>query len=271
MLISYSVKNFQSFLDTVSVDWSQNAHVPETDWVATSESGARVAKVMAVLGHNASGKTALLKSLVFLEWFISRSFNALPDAKIPVFPHFLTTDKTVEFEMVTEVDNQLWRYELRCNKERVLHEALYKKRERFSYVFVRDWDETKQQYKVKQQDFGFPSGKAEIACNQRQNASLISIAAQHGVPLAIDRVTRSLSSNIASTGRIHSSAEHVFSVAEIFANNVEYANWMINLLRSWDLGLSNIEFKEKFIEQENGSTIKKWIPLGIHHINKQNF
>ena len=35
--------------------------------------------------------------------------------------------------------------------ERVLREALYQKRDRFNYVFVRDWDDAAKAYTVKQQ------------------------------------------------------------------------------------------------------------------------
>jgi uncharacterized protein len=272
MLISHSVKNFQSFFERVSIDWSQNAHVPESDWVATSDSGERVAKVMAVLGHNASGKTALLKSLVFLDVFARTSFlDSAPDTKIPVTPHFLSSDKPVEFEIIMEVDKALWRYELHCNKERVLHEALYKKRERFGYVFIRDWDEAAQQYRIKQKDFGFPKGKAEVACNQRPNASLLSIAAQYGVPLAIEFVKSNLLSNIISLGRVNLSGQQVVHAAERFAKNQVIADWMKKLLCSWDLGLSDVELREKDIEQSDGSTKKTWLPFGVHNVDDKDY
>jgi hypothetical protein len=272
MLIHYSVKNFQSFFDTVNVDWSQNAHVPESDWLTTLGSGTRVAKVMSVLGHNASGKTALLKALVFLDWFRSSSFQDIPpDARIPVTPHFLNIDQPTEFEALVEVDGQLWRYELSCNRDRVLHEALYKKRERFGYVFIRDWDDGEKKYKVKQQDFGFSTSKAEIACNQRQNASLISIAAQHGIPLAVELAESAMFSNIISSGRVHLSVGEVFSAAEDFVNNADLSVWMKNLLRSWDLGLNDIEFKETSFEQKDGVTIKRWIPFGVHTIHEKKY
>lgn len=55
-----------------------------TDWMAESETGERVSKLMAVIGPNGSGKTTLLKPLVFMGWFISQSFQQPVDADIIV-------------------------------------------------------------------------------------------------------------------------------------------------------------------------------------------
>lgn len=272
VLISHSVSNFQSFLNKVEIDWSQNSHVPQSEWVAESASGVRIAKVMSTLGHNASGKTALLKSLVFLDWFICNSFRSLsPEDKIPVTPHFLNKNAPVEFEVLVDYHGQLLRYELKCNNDRVLHEALYKKKERFGYIFVREWNDKEGKYSVKQQDFGLSASKAENASNLRQNASLISIAAQHGVPFAVELAISSVRSNIVSSGRVHLSRDQIFGAAEDYSANELQADWMKKLLRSWDLGLSDIDIKEANIEGKNGEVIKKWIPFGVHHVNGSDY
>ena len=265
MLLSYRFRNFQSFKDWAEVDWSQNRKVPESQWLATTAGGERVAKVMAVLGHNASGKTALLKGLVFANWFISHSFAQMaPGDTIPVAPHFSAPEKPVEFEVVVEIDGDLWRYELACTKERVLREALYKRKERFGYVFVREWNAKKKTYDIKQQDFGFPVAEAVKASNQRPNASLISLAAQHGVPLAVRLASAFMQSNINALGRVHMSHDALVDAAALFAKHSMIKDKMTALLTSWDLGLSGIELREITTPQQDGSLIKQWFPFGVH-------
>ncbi len=267
MLIKHSVTNFQSFLDKVEVSWIQNNQVPESDWVARDNDGAKLSKVMAVLGHNASGKTALLKSMVFLHWFVCGSFLSLkPDEKIPLSPHFLAQDIPSEFEALFIYNGQILKYELKCNTDRVLYESLHRKKERFGYVFVREWEESTKTYTIKQKDFGMSGSRAEEACNLRQNASFISIAAQHGVPYAIELASINVRSNIVWNGKLNLSREHIYEAAEDYSQEKLQSDWMRNLLKSWDLGLNNIEINEINIQDNEGNAIKKWIPFGVHDV-----
>lgn len=272
MLVSYRFRNFQSFRDWTEVDWSQNLKVPGSDWLATGSSGERVAKVMAVLGHNASGKTALLKALVFVHWFISRSFaEASPQELIPVSPHFSSLNELVEFEVTVELDGTLWRYELACTPQRVVREALYKRKERFGYVFIRETKEGSSDYKVKQQDFGFSASKLEEICNQRQNASLIALAAQYGVPLAVNLASAFVLSNINALGRVHMSHEMLFEAAEQFAKQLHLKEKMSKLLCGWDLGLSDVKLREFSSTTPDGLTTKRWMPHGVHRVSSKDF
>lgn len=272
MLVNYRFRNFQSFRDWTEVDWSQNLKVPGSDWLAEGSGDQRLAKVMAVLGHNASGKTALLKALMFVHWFIGRSFGevAPPDA-IPVSPHFSSQEKPVEFEMTFEFEGALWRYELACTPKRVIREALYKRKERFGYVFIRETKEGSSYYKVKQQDFGFSASKLEEICNLRQNASLISLAAQYGVPLATELAAAFVLSNINALGRMHMSHDLLLDAAEYFADQLHLKEKMSKLLCSWDLGLSDVLLLESSFTNPDGSTTKKWLPHGVHRVSSKDF
>lgn len=264
MLHSYAFSNFQSFRDRVEVDLTLNNKVTMTEWMAHAETGGRVSKLMAVIGPNGSGKTALLKPLAFLAWFVSESFKQPPDAVIPFTPHFAAGNEPTEFECVVDFDGKLWRYVLRCTPERVLHEALYLKRDRFGYVFVRDWDAEAKSYVVKQQDFGLA---AQEARKVRANVSLISWAAQFGVPLAMRMAAPYVVTNVNVLGRMPMGEQAVLGAAQHFFGHADQRKRMDTLLSSWDLGLSGVDLQELAVpnpQQPEQPPQKVLVPMGVH-------
>lgn len=263
MLHRYTFSNFQSFLAPVEVSLVLNGKVPPSDWEARSPSDQRLTTVMGVVGPNGAGKTAMLKPLVFAAWFINSSFQAKPDAPLPISPHFASTDDPTEFECeVDGEDGRRWRYVLRATRERVLHEAVYQLKERYTYVFVRDWDAKSERYKIRQQDFDFaPKEAARV----RPNASLISTAAQYGVELAKYLASVAVQSNIVVSGRLPYRPEvELPNAARHFSQNVEQQREMVRLLKSWDLGLSDVQLREIPIQGLNQEVSKVWLPFGIH-------
>ena len=261
MLHSYAFSNFQSFRERVEVDLTLNRKTRLTDWMVELPTGELVSKLMAVIGPNASGKTALLKPAAFIGWFVSQSFQSPPDSPIPVAPHFSTSEAPSEFECVFDFDGKLWRYELKCTPNRVLHEALYQRRDRFSYVFVRDWDEATNSYTVKQKDFGLAPQEAKKV---RPNASMIATAAQYGVPLAARMAEQHVVTNVFYLGRRSLDDSAVLTAAERFATRPKQSEQMSSLLSAWDLGLVGVELKEIASATQQNPTRTVWVPFGKH-------
>src|SRR5262245_20386528 len=127
MLLSYKFANFQSFKGSTEVDLTLGKKTPVRGWERTSPSGQRVTTAAGVFGANAAGKTALLKPLAFVAWFITQSFSAPADARIPITPHFETAQEPTKIEV--EADDEagtVWRYSLEVNQTKVIREALYR-------------------------------------------------------------------------------------------------------------------------------------------------
>lgn len=261
MLHRYAFSNFQSFHDRAEVSWLLDRKVPEAVWSRQAATGERVSTVMTVIGPNASGKTALLKPILFLDWFMCHSFNAEPSAPLPFQPHAAAPTEPSEFEVEADFDGRLWRYTLRCTQQRVLHEALYVKHERMRYVFVREWNEATQNYDIKQQDFGFLPSEARKV---RPNASLIATAAQYGVPLAQRMLRSSVLSNIHQFGRMVNDSDQLVRAATYFAGQEVQRQQLVRLLSAWDLGLSDVQVRELETMQPDGKKEKFWLPFGIH-------
>ena len=261
MLHRYAFSNFQSFRERTEVSWLLDRKVPEAVWSYPATTGERVSKVLAVIGPNASGKTALLKPILFLDWFTRMSFAADPAARLPFQQHMAALSEPAEFEVEVDVDGRLMRYTLRCTPERVLHEALYARHERMRYVFVRDWNETTQSYDIKQQDFGFVASEARKV---RPNASLIATAAQYGVPLAQRLSSSTVWSNIHEFGRVVNDSDQLMRAAAYFASQEEQRQHLVRLLSAWDLGLQDVQVRELKSLLPDGQKKKLWLPFGIH-------
>jgi hypothetical protein len=271
MLHKYRFKNFFSFVSETEVSFLLNHQVPATDLVFESPGGARLSKVVAAIGPNASGKTNVLKPLAFLSWFVAHSFTASkPEDEIPIQPHFFSDDKDSEFEIEFENQGQHYRYSLIINPLRVVHESLHLKTSKFfSFIFRRDWSEQDSAYEIRQQKFGFAAGEA---AKVRPNASLIATAAQYNVPCASALVGyfAKFYTNVNYSGRDHFKTSDVFEATEFFHGRPALRAQMSELLSRLDLGLSEVIIEShKFVERESGKSEEANIPLGVHRMGDQ--
>ena len=266
MLRSFSLKNFHSFRESVQVSLELNGHTPDDERSFSTPSGLRLSKVLAAVGANGSGKTTLIKALTFLNWFAKQSFHAKPDEPIPLEPHFLTPDAVSEFEMEFELEGKLWRYRLAASKERVYSESLHVKQSRvFSYVFTREWIADQKAYAVKQQQFGLLQKEAEKV---RENASLISTAAQYEVAIAQKLVATGFFSNVYGLGRRYLDNNQILGAAAFYADHPEIRSNMARLLSQWDLGLSDVRLEKQTVTRESGQTDELYVPFGIHRVGE---
>lgn len=242
MLNYYRFKNFQSFTGWTEVDLTLKPQAPHRGWERLSLDGERrVSTAMAVFGANGSGKTALLKPIAFLHWFVSESFATPPGANIPIPERLLDPDSATELEAEFEdSDGVTWKYELKATQQRVLQESLYRKQTKFVYVFKRVWDAQAEKYSVAQQGFGFAASEAKKV---RPNASLIATAAQYGVEIALKLSTLSMHYNVNIQGRTHFSEDNLAWAAEVFKEHAELKLVATTLLAKWDLGISDIALR----------------------------
>lgn len=264
MLKSFAVRNFQSIREPVHLSLVLNKNTPDDDRSFVTPLGTKLTKALAVIGPNASGKTTLIKSLAFLDWFLCKSFQAKADASIPLAAHFSASNEASEFEMEFELDGKDWRYQLVVSEARVYSEHLYCKLTRaFSYVFTRDWNPTSQRYDIKQNQFGFLQKEAERV---RENASLIATAAQYQVPMAMKILTMPIWTNMHIHGRLQTDDRHIWMASELFANHEPLRQSMTRLLKAWDLGLSDIRFERQTVTRSNGEKEEIDMPYGIHRV-----
>lgn len=268
-LRNLTIQNFQSILDPVAVSLILNGHAPDDRRAFTTSTGARLTKVLAVLGANGSGKTTVMKSLAFLNWFMCQSFQVAPDASIPVTPHFSAASDPTSLEIEFELDDKIYRYHVSLTTERVYQESLHVHQQRsFAYVFTRVWNPSQQCYEIKQKNFGMLQKEA---MKVRQNASLISTAAQYEIDIA-KRITQlSITANINVLGRQAVDHQRVISTSDVYASNEKMRIRMAKILASWDLGLTDVRIEKHKATREDGSSDDINVPFGIHTVNNHDY
>ena len=271
LVLEYSFSNFQSFLAETKVRFEMPLTSHPSEWTIDDGEGARVSKLMAVIGHNASGKTALLKALSFVVWFMTESFTQLPvGANIPVAAHFTSDGEPSTFRLLFEHEGRIWRYELDCSSERVTHESLQIKRERFGYVFVRDYDPKSDSYEVKRKNIDFSLGDIQRV---RSNASVLSTAAQFENNFAssiVDVFRTQFVTNVNLAGLI----PHFMllqGALQSFDSNPADRVLMNDLLSGWDFGLESIEVREAAFSSEEGLQQRAALLEGHHRIGGRDY
>jgi len=227
-------------------------------------SGQRLTTAVGVLGPNASGKTSLLQPLAFLGWFIKHSFSSSPDASIPIAPHFKGSSDPCHFEVTADgpEDGNVLRYQLIATPQRVIAEILERKVGRGGWhrIFERQLlGEDK--YTIKQDGFGLAQGQAEQV---RKNVSLISWAAQFGIELAQHLTSFALNTNLNMHGRIQLDRNDTNWATQLYTKNQIMQDRMRGLLAHWDLGLSDVTFREVPIFLPSGEQKTQWFAFGDH-------
>jgi predicted ATPase len=197
MLYRLEIENFYSIRLPQALDLRVAENVPDVPGrfdPLFPGSRERAARVVALFGPNASGKSTVLKALAFIAWFAQHSFQLPPNASLPCalfndadaqneplrlaveFSGLL--DPTIE-EVTDTAEQGTWRYELTVALSEgrlvVESEALRQRAQgkgKWVRVFERD-GEGVQAGKV----FGL-AGYGMVIDKVRDNASLISTLAQ---------------------------------------------------------------------------------------------
>lgn len=272
MIISFSVKNFHSIKDKLTISF-EAGRVKQADERFRVINDKVLSTVMVCVGANASGKTTVLKALSFLLEFMFDSFfwQQNRHAFFPFKQHFFSEpEETTEFELEFFAHETWYRYSVEFSAERVLKESLrYKKTTKFFTLFDRKWDAASSQYLYQDKEFGF---NEQEAIKILPTVSVISTAAQYGVKLALDLRTKSkYKSNIGRKGRRFIPNSHKLEyAADIFYKDKALLVEFNQLIPHLDLGLDRISINKipstSLIEQSMGRSIE-YDPIGHHSFN----
>lgn len=263
--------NFYSFLDEAEISFKVGKQPAKSlydiNLKTKNNENIRLNKVIATLGANGSGKTQLLKVLPFISWFISQSAKVLEEDDEIFFNAFQAKEEKAntnfEIGFFLEDSNGIfdeYKYKLTLNRKQVYFEGLYIKTSRsFSYIFERNLEKGT----YKQRNFLKNRDASEI----RPNVSAISYGnmRQHPVAMKIANFFRNFKFNVHSQGRVSSSDLDLIKFSEIIYKNESLKNQVVDLLCKFDTGISDIEFEEITILNNNNEEKKQVnMAVGVH-------
>jgi len=176
MLIEFSVGNFRSFkervtlsLETSADKWLEESHV-------ATDTGHRLLKSAAIYGPNAGGKSNFLAAMFsFREFVQNSSKESQMGEKIPVIPfrlHTATESAPTHFEIVFLQNATRYRYGFEATAEAVHAEWLFCQKDsiRETRLFTREGTNIEPSVEFKE-------GKG-LEARTRPNALFLSVAAQ---------------------------------------------------------------------------------------------
>lgn len=275
MILRYSAKNFFSFKERVEVDFTVGPQAGQRPGIIETDSGSRVNLVLGVLGANASGKTNLLKPLGFLSWFVLESASLKPDSKILCEPFAFVVgpeDQPICLELEFEFSGGIYRYELEILGNLVLHEALYRRKARFSFLFERTWNVRDRDYDFKSQDIG-----PVAAVPMRRNASWLASALiqEHDLALTLRPFFESIHGNLGPDGRLpthDAEVVNLFDAAYYFhREGSRLLTKVSQLLADFDLGLAEVKIQSTKNIGPDGKEHELIFPIGIHRVDGHDF
>lgn len=270
MIRKIAVTNFLSILDRQEISFEVSGNAPDTTAYYTSASGTRIGKLLVCFGHNASGKTNLLRAFEFLRALICDSFSWKPEDDLPLQTHALSQERATVFSAEFETETESFSYTVAMTQGRILAEELWSKgfspHSRKKVCFTRKWDEQGGAYDLRDVEFQTPEELE--ASRKRENASFISIAASASSKLAtaIRELWLRCSANFNNFGREQGNVFSLMSTARKYQQRKEYLDAAQKLLLSFDIGFEGLELAEHDVPDMHAAQKpkKQIIPYGVH-------
>lgn len=268
MISSLRFSNFYSFAEETRLDFSVGKK-PTPSGFDINLPETRLNKVIAVVGANGSGKTQLIKPLAFLGWFICDSFlQGNPDQNIEYQPHRLHAGQDTHLEIDFYLQGIEHRYQLVLNAGQVVSEVLLSRTStQFSYLFRRE--RSAEGFTFKQKGFPFPKAQAQ---SLRTNCSLLAAAHSYDIKEARPFIEffRHIISNVASHGRHHFQRGALVSAAELYETSPAIKSRMVEAMREFDLGLSDVVIRPLEVPTADGKDSTVYMPFGLHQSQDGN-
>lgn len=243
MLVQFSVKNFKTFrekavLSLVASNYDKRTR-EEDNIIHDPQFDLRILKSAVLFGANASGKSKFIEALEFAKHFIiSSSKDSQKGDPIEVDSFKLnsaTVDAPSEFEVIFKHQDILYRYGFEATPKEIVSEWLFHKpKTKEIELFYREGGDFETHPR------SFSKGRAVIHEGLvRDNALLVSVAAQFNDPIAINVINWFNQLGIVSG--IYERGYHGFTMQK--SKQAESKNRILELLRVADFGIQDFSLK----------------------------
>ncbi|MFV8353301.1 AAA family ATPase [Flavobacterium sp. XS2P14] len=273
MLVQFSIKNFKTFKDKVTLSMVASNYdrsdLEDNNVFEIENYPHRLLKSAVIYGANASGKTKLIDALAFMRWFVVNSSTKTQEGdEINVDSFKLNSESenaASEFEIIFLVNDSQYRYGFEVTTEKVISEWLYQKRmnqkPKEVELFYRDESIITFHKSFKKIELLEKEGDDII----RDNALVLSVSNQFKVKEA-----KEILNYFKSLGFLlgnEPSRYEEFSLVEI-SEKSEIGFKILETLKKFDIGISDINIKE--VKIENDVRFPKEIRNKIGDLVKKN-
>ncbi|XVO86066.1 AAA family ATPase [Pseudomonas palleroniana] len=244
MLVQFAVTNYMSFreeavLSLLAAKRKSKDKDLDTDSTFDTPFGLKLLKTAVIYGANASGKSNIFKAMRFMKNFvINSSKESQQDEEIDTSPFLLNTataSAPSKFSAIFIKNGTLYEYSFATTKEKITEESLKIKNnieEREKTLFSRNHG------KITVTKL-FPEGKG-LEKRTRDNALFLSVCANFDGNVSASVISWFKSvrvvSGIADAGMLSFTSKKL--------KNAESNDKILNLLESFDVGISKIKINE---------------------------
>ena len=247
MIIKFTVGNFLSFKDRVSISFTAKKGCkghPEAVFETKIKGEGKFIKTAAIYGANASGKSNLIKAIKFFKYFLTE-FRPTGEGeiKIPRVVEFLLNEQTEGkpsfFEAEILLDEEVYIYGFEVSKKEVHAEWL--KRKKGKKVFF----ERKRQKIEPARDFQKEASKDVIA-KTREDVLFLSNLAEFNVDLA-RKVRAEVLKVVILSGMTEEMQRFAIST---YVDSSKYKEKMDEFMLEADFGIKKIDAQYGYIPAE---------------------
>lgn len=264
MIKKFGVSNFYSvgsWQEVSFLSWKKDQQNQST---VEASNSTFVNAVNCFVGHNASGKTTVMKALSFLNWFANESYGTWKDTdQIPIDPHELHRDEPTRFEATFDLHGREFRYELILNQEVVLYEFFGVKKERgHSYILKLDRRDGRQLLSTSKDlpAFNLSDRKRFL---QQENLSLFSFLKGTGYLAAINvnSLFGAFQTNVSQLGRVKRVFNSEFvQLSERLRDDEDLLLRTREYIKSFDFGISDLSVTTVKVPEDH-ETAEREIPV----------
>lgn len=253
MLLEFGAENFFSFKEGFEISFQKSKNSIDD-----------IANIIAIKGANASGKTNVIKTLSFLNSFVTNSFSSLkPDDTIEIFSYFNNV-KPIMIYIVFLENNIEYKYEIKLTNKKVISEKIWKKEKRETLIIDRNENSIKTTKEYKE---------LETINLNRKNASIISIARQYGIK-KIDifyNLFENIITNVYQLGKVDNRDMflNVDTVSKVYFDNPKILELIIEFLQKADTGITKIDILN---EKDKATNNIRYFPIFTYNVDEdENF
>lgn len=238
MLLSFTVRNYRSFRDEVTLDLNSSSIKGLEENVAYLPNGARILKSAVIYGANSSGKSNLLTAMIFVKKLVlNSSKNSQANENIDVESFRLnsrTEGRPSYFEVIFFHQGIKYRYNLSVDKMVVHTENLFYTKVNKEYTYF-----TRENGKINI-DEKFIEGFG-LESKTRENALFLSVVAQWN-----GEISMSLLNWFSNFKYINDTNKqfHQDYTAKLLIQDENYRNWITKFLANGDLGFSELTMEK---------------------------